>query len=513
MTRIGAFVVALALLTGSVNTGGTEQASGGLLAPTYQGLIDSERQEYFYRALEVAALSPAAAVAATPYVAIFETNRVNILTQLAIHDQVIKDTLAIALTTNTVRDYRIAAEADVQGARHVLGKLKKDLRFFEDKYPGFAAAGDNFIPRRGAQATDWNNYSEIRKALKSFTYDRDNLQTGARETVTLTDAETTLERHMAHLREGLSILITRLNQVATYDKDGRPVVVKSYPLSALRSDSGFLKDRVAPLADTVFGIHVMAEQLFGLGKTPKNQLRAEFANTSRDMMFFIQVESRKPDGTYTLRPDTVYPIPLYPDVAGLSEAEKAQLQIEPRTRPGSNRGRTWAYLPLNPRDRVVIRVATMGQVRDRIRFMVARGQTVSQDLNSVSRGFYYYGYQSDTPGGTLISQWYPVDESYTWQFRGEWAGTRDAAKIQGVQSTTDTRGLGAFGFTPLQLHNDRFFWLVPESMQIAASLEEATADVTGTGAFHKRGPRVSVGQPQVLTEQATGRVSMLVQAW
>lgn len=487
----------------------------GLAVPRYLGQIDYETSPVN----TVLSMGPMLGAWGGYLLLSMETDRINNLSRMATLDGQVKDAWAVALTTNTVKDYRVAAEADIQGARFMISKIKADVQFYENKYKDFKDAKDEkYRPVNPAAATDFRIYWPIRQALVHYEYNREVVKDGRvqQEAATIDNAEATLETHVRAFQAALLTVIGRLNQVAT-TKDNKIVVTKSYGLSSLRVDRGYLQQPTADLRDTIFSISVMAEQLYALGKTPKNQLRATFVNTSKDLVFFIQVESWNTDGSYTLRPDTALPTVLYPDVSTLSAADKAKLQIQPVTNDNESRGHTVAVLPVALRDHVIVRVATMGQLRDRIRFQPVRGGSVYPDLSSLSRNFYYLGYESETPQGVSLSQWFPVEERYDWRFGGEW---QMGGKITQLMTSTAEQISQFRPFSPwgegLTLVNDRLQWQVPESIESARNLEGATADVSGTATFRKCGPSVTRPACTNFTETAgTGgsALSMTVQVW
>src|SRR5262249_39470217 len=128
----------------------------------------------------------------------------------------------------------------------------------------------------------------------------------------------------------------------------------------------------------------------------------------------------QPDGTYTLRKDTENWIPIYP--------KGAAAQVAKDSNPASSEAvnlklASEIWLPARPWDRLEMRVATYGEHRKRIRWLVIRGKDIRPELSSLRRGFYWLSYQLGAGKGEgLVSRWYPFEESYNWQFRGLWEG-------------------------------------------------------------------------------------------
>jgi len=211
------------------------------------------------------------------------------------------------------------------------------------------------------------------------------------------------------------------------------------------------------------------------------------------------------DGEYVLRPDTRYPVPVYPNVSDETEDALKQLQIPPY----GQRGAFQTWLPLKLRDKIIVRVATMGQIRDRIHFMVIKGKNVSPDLNSLSRGFYYLGYQAvRADGANIISRWYPVSETYTWQFSRGWS----AGETANDPVLLSSEGKSMRGFGPeLTFQNDRMEWIMPFGFVTAFELRLARADLAGKTDVLKVGPTSS--HKTSLTEEGSGQFEMQLKTW
>jgi hypothetical protein len=259
----------------------------------------------------------------------------------------------------------------------------------------------------------------------------------------------------------------------------------------------------------------MAEQLSAEGQTPREQLRFVVTNNSKDLMFFVQVEELvQPEGggpkAWRVRKDTLYPVLVYnslivpgsnpPQV--LPDAELSRLQLAPYGVRAGTRSELWR--PISPGDKM----------RDRIYFMPLKSPTsnVVPDLNSLTRGFYYLGYESKRP--PAISRWYALEESYQWRLQGAWAAgeSQHEAKL----SSTDGKVLRKFtcpGCEGLTLRNDRLEWILPDKPEAARELPDALATITGTAKYRRFGPSLTRSPAQDLEETGSGDLSLLVQTW
>jgi len=86
-------------------------------------------------------------------------------------------------------------------------------------------------------------------------------------------------------------------------------------LPSLQADMRYMAVRMEPLNRAIDGIQRMAEQLYLDEHTPRKQFRGIFTNKSKDLIFFVQIQTLDADGEYVLRPDTRYPVPVYPTSA------------------------------------------------------------------------------------------------------------------------------------------------------------------------------------------------------
>jgi hypothetical protein len=412
---------------------------------------------------------------------------------------------AAAITTNTVKDLRFGVEGIIESTKDTIKKLKADQKWYEDNING-RFANDDYRPTDADELRMWERHQAIKQVLKRFEFTalvRDPKNWNApreKKLVVIEDAEKTFEKKAKECTDGLLEVLARMNKA-------------QYALTAMTDDSAFLGTRMEALNMTAFGIEQMALALNEQGKTPRKQLRAVFTNQSKDMMFFVQVASRNESGQYVPRP---YMIALYPDVS--NETPEALNKLQMGGQPQGQRGPTRAFMGVGVKDKVIVRTATMGITRDRIRFMMLKGKTIKPDLNSLSRGYYYLGYESAGPSGTLVSRWMSEKETYNWTVRGGWSAGNTANDPVFKSSTAAeirTSGLGSYLSSNFALTNDRMEWILPAGLASAADLGRSWAEVTGDATFTKVGPTTigagAKGGP--VPETGSGKIQMLLELW
>ena len=418
---------------------------------------------------------------------LIEAWRLTALTYLGALESRVDNAMAKAITTNTVKNVRIGVEPAIQGGRSLIAKLKTDLKWYEDEF-GFLPS---FEPTDPTDREYWNHYQAIRKALEEFQYTV-TLANGETEARVLKEAEKTLEAQAESVTEGLVQVSNKLQKA-------------SYGLPSLQADMKYMAIRMEPMNQTIDGIQRMAEQLYIDEHSPRKQFRGIFTNKSKNLIFFLQVETLNVNGEYVLRADTRYPVPVYPNVSDETQESLQQMQIAPFGPRGANA--TW--MPLKLQDKIIVRAATMGQIRDRIRFMVIKGKNVSPDLNSLSRGYYYLGYQAiRSDGANIVSRWYPVNESYSWHFSRGW-GAGETANDP-LLISTDGKSIRGFG-PDLTFLNDRMEWILPSGFATAFELKLARAEVSGSADILKVGP--TAGDRNTLTETGSGQFEMQLKTW
>ncbi len=414
---------------------------------------------------------------------------------------------AAAITTNTVKDLRFGVEGVIQSTKQTLVKLKADMKWYEDNISS-RFANEGYEPTDADERRMWERYQSIKQALKRFEFTAlvrdENNWTGPRvkKTMVIQDAEASFEKAANDCKAGLLEVLQRLNKA-------------QYALTGMTDDSRFLGTRMEALHQVAFGVEQMALALNENGKTPRKQLRAVFTNQSKDMMFFIQIASLNDRGEYIPRP---YLLSLYPDVSKEPAESLSKLQIGGQ--PQGQRGPSRAFVGLGVKDKVIVRAATMGLTRDRIRFMIPKGKYVRPDLNTLTRGYYYLGYEAALASGTtLVSRWMSEKETYTWEIRGGWsAGNTANDPLLKNSSAEEIRavGLGSYLAPRLTMNNDRMEWILPAGLASAADLGRSWAEVRGTTVFNKIGPTTlgagaKSGGP--ITEEASGTIQMLLELW
>ena len=241
--------------------------------------------------------------------------------------------------------------------------------------------------------------------------------------------------------------------------------------------------------------------------SPQQQLKISFYNNSKytprewanaddpqaAAVFFVRIWERSAAGEYPEpREDTRSWIPIYPEGLnvkvgdGTSAATVVTLPNE-------------VWLPAKLRDRIEVRVATFGMHRNRIRFMpLDISGNLRPDRITLSRGFYFHGYDFARPtGGTIISHWYPINEDYQWRFEGGWAPGNSAADPQFVVPATpadlekkyEEIGVDMTRYAKsLTLVRDQVMWTLPASFDSVKGDPNCAAFVSGTAVIEKKGP-------------------------
>lgn len=392
---------------------------------------------------------------------------------------------ARAITTQTIKDFKIALKNGTERARAIAAKLARDIAIYERRYSRFLGAG--YTPPAdpaNPEAADWPHYQAIRKALESYEFEAARIQNGqeTKQRIVLKDIINTLDARIDAVNRKVLEVLQRLTKV-------------DYALTHLNPAMGFLKEPLASLQEATVGVETMALDLFKQGHTPKEQVRIIFGNYSTNLLFHIQIATPGQDGEFRLRPDSMYPIPLGP------------------RGPEDQQTRRW--LPIQPGDRVIVRALTMGPHRNHILRSDIRGQQVRLDLNSLSRGPYYLGYEAQLGARVAISRWFPVREAYLWNLTGGWAPGGGASRAE--ISSTDGKTLRGFG-PPLVLEQDRLEWTLPKEWDAMRYYTEPAgfngAEVAGGATIEKHGPRVMPALDKTdLSEDGSGKFAVLLQIW
>jgi len=378
------------------------------------------------------------------------------------------DALLTAWTTWTLVDMQRTLHQSVAGARHVVQKLESDIAWYEDEYSSFTLP--NYEPDTTARARLYEKYTQLKAVVAEL---KPKVETAAGEVLNVFDE-----------------VRTRVNR-GTY---GRP----SLKLDSRKIAEALLAYReVMAQAD-----EELQEKVYKPRLTPERQLRLILTNDSPNLVFFFRISERDRDGAYPQpREDTKSWVALYPRGMGVELEDRAGKKV-----PVAFPNETW--LPAKLMDQVEIRVATMGETRQRIRFMgIPLGGQIRPELDSLRRGFYYLGYYVPQPPAKIISHYYPVDESYQWRFTGGWGAESPAPMPTDITEFRDK----AVPY-PVKLTGDHVAWHLPGFIDSVRAEPECIARVEGHAAFEKRGPR-STSPKQALSEDGSGTLTIMMETW
>jgi hypothetical protein len=443
--------------------------------------------------------------AAGPLTAFEEANRLEAMNIYSALETQVDNAQAVAVTTNYVKNLRVAVEPAIQGGNFLIAKLDKDVEWYEKRFPNFSkGVYDKTDPR---ERKAYETYQNIKIALdSSYEYQvdvpdpkPDNPDAVRVENKVLVKARQTFKEKAKDVTDGLLHVLDRAG------KD-------HYSLESIKVDAKYMTERLEALHEVLFGLQQMADEFSKDG--PHAQLLATVTNQSDSLVFFVQVLRKDADGKYAVRPDTLYPVVLYPDLrdAQGKVVPKKDLQIEPY----GPRGASQLRLPMAPGDRLVVRVATMGQVRDKVRFTPIKGKQVSLDSTTLSRGFYYLGYEVDTAQGHMLSRWYADDESYSWTLSPAWQNEESTKALE----LGDSGGKGLDGKPlrefkePMKLSKDRLEWTLPDTADKVTKLEDTSAEIKGTAHFvHQLRQGITVDKKTTETDEGKGKLKVFVELW
>jgi hypothetical protein len=309
----------------------------------------------------------------------------------------------------------------------------------------------------------------------------------------------------------LKLTVKGNKAVATFD-DVRRRVIKGYVRPILVRDSSRLG---VDLLDYQRALEQAEKIALGLStgpnpSSPMRQLRIEIQNDSAvdsapnaptPMVFFVRVLERGDGGAYTPRRDTERWIVVFPREAGAKLTGEDPGQELIRKSLASN-----VWLTIKPQDQIEVRVATYGPTRERIRWTKLRGAQVRPEVTSLRRGFYWWAYEVEqSPTSRLVSRWYPMQESYAWQFTsGMW---KDDPVTPVTTSPGELRETYTQGFT---ITGDRFKWTLPASLDRIKAQPDLVATVTGQAAMFMRNARGETPQP---VEKGTATLRLKMRVW
>jgi hypothetical protein len=240
---------------------------------------------------------------------------------------------------------------------------------------------------------------------------------------------------------------------------------------------------------------------------PGQQVRVAFTNESTSLVFFVRLHSLQPDRSFSPRPDTVNWLPIYPKDATMPAAIDSD--------PTSNQAResplpNTLWLPSRPGDKIELRVATYGEHRKRIRWLVVRGTTIQLALDGLLRSYYWLHYEqrrSDRAGDQLSQLMFPTRESYQWNFIGLWeAGTQwETTPINTLRESPERT-------YPLALERDHMTWTLPTGMDTIRGQPTLEARVQGTATYTRIGP-TSRQRVDDLSEAGSGSLTVQMTQW
>lgn len=170
-----------------------------------------------------------------------------------------------------------------------------------------------------------------------------------------------------------------------------------------------------------------------------------------------------------------------------------------------------------PGDKLAVRVITMGQIRDRIRFFNLVGNMVKADQNSIERGFYYLGYEVETPEALLVSRQYPIEENFSWMLSSTLRDEVGAGflKLKSSEGKNPAgkglRGAISIPLEPLKTVDDLMEWQLPASVDSMLKLSDTSAEIKGTTRYQKVGPTSKMRSVQ--TEEGAGQLKVYLELW
>ncbi|HUT09388.1 MAG TPA: hypothetical protein VMY42_02740 [Thermoguttaceae bacterium] len=384
-----------------------------------------------------------------------------------------RQAMLAAITTHAILQVDKSVRTSAAGSEIILQKLRDDQRYYEDLFPDFRT---RLTPPTDAdEQRYYGRYSAIKDVVDG---------PGQR------------------LKQAAESAIAAIETVRTRLGQG------GFILRSLESQNSFLMKAMNLYYQRLQELEKALTDLNESGASPRKHLRVIFKNESDNLVFFVQVMPRDNDGKYEkIREDTRYPIPIYPNAPPASEQS-----VEPKQQRGPNR----FWFTVKPWDKIIARVATMGPIRDKVRFQPIVGNLVKPDLNSLERGFYWMGYNTKQPTKLvpIFTRLYSKQESYTWEFRGGWApgeSANDPTFSTGIDMKALQQGLGYVWPGHVGFSGEQIEWVLPSSLDSAAEYGAGYADVSGTTTYQKVGP--TVAQRDDLTESGKGRLRLLVEKW
>lgn len=383
-----------------------------------------------------------------------------------------QDAERTAWTQMSMLDIYNSVHQSIVASRYILSKLEQDVAWYENEYGAFKIP--NFEPRTEPERRDYKKYIELKAWV-------DKNGPGIKQAGD----------------EVLAVVQDIRSKLVGTHASPKLVVSQSKRLAdALLTYGAKMTEAEKKVQDEIYGKRL----------TPENQLRLVLTNESKDLIFFVRIWERDQAGNYPKpRDDTVRWLPVYP--SGFS--------VKMETPDGKEVKAAFPnefWMPAKLRDRIEVRVATMGPTRERIRFFqLPMTGTAYPELNSMRRNYYFLGYRTPMPDNTvLFSHYLPVKETYTWRFRGAWEAGNSPKNPEFV--ATNMEELTDEPRARPQFTRDHLVWYLPASHETVRYEKDASAEVSGTAEFEKRGPRLNV-PPTKLTEDGSGRLNIYMEVW
>ena len=378
----------------------------------------------------------------------------------------VDDALLTAWTTHTLLDIDKSLHQSIAAAKHIIQKLERDIAWYEDKYSRFTSPV--FQAETSAEGRRYEKY----QALKSF----------------VAEYKPRIEAAGQNVMNVFAEIRQRINRGA-------------YGNPSMRLDSARIATTLLAFQEEISAVEkAIDEKIYQPRVTPLRQIRLRFANDSPNLVFFVRISERDASGQYpTVRPDTKEWVPIHPKGNAVTISGPSGDQ-DVVTLPNE----TW--LPAKLLDQVELRVATMGDVRQRIRFMqLPMSGQVRPDLQSLSRGFYFFAYEVPQAYGKIVSHWYPTSETYKWYFTGGWgAALPEYVPTDVSELKEDTR-------YDLSLTQDHVSWHVPGFLETITDDPECRAQVSGSANFQKKGPTST--NITDFAESGSGNLTITMELW
>lgn len=395
-----------------------------------------------------------------------------------------EDAELTAWTTTQLADMNALLHQSIVGSKALLAKLDEDLDWYVSEFPTFG--NPNPVLRSDAEERRYEQYAVLRQWVAAH---RPEIETTGDEVL----------EAFVPFRKGMVL------------SGGRGA-------ASLKVNVGRLQEALASYTRTMYETqNSLFADLVAKGVLPEQHVRVTLTNTSPNLVFFARVWEEGPGGGYPgPTEDTASWLPIYPQGLGVEVTVDTN-----RTRQVGLPNELW--VSTRPGSRLELRVATMGEHRNRIRFqdLKVTGQ-MRPDPLAYHRGFYWFGYyvqqaSSQAAGGRerkIVSYTFPTSESYQWTFRGFVFDPEpyvpSEAERQGMLEN-DLHMPRSYA-SALQLSGDHYLWKLPEFEQDIRRNPQQECRVSGAAQFRRRGP--DAGRVTDLPEEAgSGTLLVHVEMW